>query len=312
MSQSKGKHIRLFLVDGVPNGIITAEVIMGWTGKVLSFPRGLLPQAQKRPECSKTGIYFLTGFDDEQRPLVYIGEAENVAERLTTHDKDEDKAFFEQVTMVISQDENLTKSHIRYLEKRLIERAKQNGTRLKNANEGYETTLPEAEQSDMEYLIEQLSLVLPLLGLDFLKPLPPPKTQVKLPQNADDAEVVNTAVTFELSYLNGQVSATAYEANGEFIVEQGAIIRNMRAPTYDVKVKVGERYLQRYAAQYQHTQPTGHTDECLLLQQPVAFKSPSGAAKFVCGASVNGNLLWKLKDTQQTYGEWRQKQLEQV
>lgn len=32
-----GRSIRLFLVDGTPNGLLTAE-IMNWTGHVLTSP----------------------------------------------------------------------------------------------------------------------------------------------------------------------------------------------------------------------------------------------------------------------------------
>ena len=34
---SQGRSLRLFLVDGTPNGLLTAE-IMNWTGHVLSGP----------------------------------------------------------------------------------------------------------------------------------------------------------------------------------------------------------------------------------------------------------------------------------
>ena len=34
-----GRTVRLYLVDGSPLGLIVAEII-GWTGKILTFPRG--------------------------------------------------------------------------------------------------------------------------------------------------------------------------------------------------------------------------------------------------------------------------------
>jgi hypothetical protein len=70
-----GRTLRLYLVDGHPAGLIVAE-ILNWTGKVLSFPRGLLPQVLKtRPEISKTGVYFLVGADPDNifRSIVYVG-----------------------------------------------------------------------------------------------------------------------------------------------------------------------------------------------------------------------------------------------
>jgi len=56
----KGRCIRMFLVDGSPSGIITAE-IMNWTGHVLAALRALLSDLLKRSEIMRMGIYFLTG-----------------------------------------------------------------------------------------------------------------------------------------------------------------------------------------------------------------------------------------------------------
>ena len=39
----KGKTIRIYLVDGVPTGILTAEII-NWTGKVIVAPRTKLAE----------------------------------------------------------------------------------------------------------------------------------------------------------------------------------------------------------------------------------------------------------------------------
>ncbi|MFC2991299.1 hypothetical protein [Halomonas tibetensis] len=75
---TQGRSIRLFLVDGTPNGLLTAE-IMNWTGHVLTGPRSKLSELVQRPECGRTGIYFLVGPDPENslRPLVYIGESDD-------------------------------------------------------------------------------------------------------------------------------------------------------------------------------------------------------------------------------------------
>ncbi len=44
-----GKTIRLYLVEGVPSGIITAE-IMNWTGKATVCPRSQLAELASRDE----------------------------------------------------------------------------------------------------------------------------------------------------------------------------------------------------------------------------------------------------------------------
>src|SRR5690349_2758961 len=119
---SSGRNVRIFLVDGTPTGLITAEII-NWTGHLLFVPRSRLAEALKRPEVDRTGVYFLVGDDaaDPTRHAVYIGEGDSVADRIKLHAKDETKDFWERVCFVTSKDPNITKSHVRYLENRLIE-----------------------------------------------------------------------------------------------------------------------------------------------------------------------------------------------
>jgi hypothetical protein len=120
-----GRTIRIYLVDGVPTEILTAE-IMNWTGKVIVSPRSQLDQLASRPEAKRTGVYLLIGPDPENtaRDLVYVGEGDNVLNRLLKHNKDEEKDFWSQTVLIISKDDNLTKSHVRFLESRLIDLAK--------------------------------------------------------------------------------------------------------------------------------------------------------------------------------------------
>jgi len=69
-----GRTLRLFLVDGTPSGLITAE-IMNWTGHILAGPRSMLAEILKRPEVARTGIYFLIGPDPKSSSTrIYVGE----------------------------------------------------------------------------------------------------------------------------------------------------------------------------------------------------------------------------------------------
>ena len=53
-----GKTIRIYLVDGSPTGILTAE-IMNWTGKVTVGPRArLADMAQPRMSKGLVSIYW--------------------------------------------------------------------------------------------------------------------------------------------------------------------------------------------------------------------------------------------------------------
>lgn len=81
-----GKHIELFLVDGTPGGLTTAEII-GWTGHVVRGERVHLGDFLKREESNRNGVYVLLG-DDDTAPTgtkAYIGRSENIAQRLRNH-----------------------------------------------------------------------------------------------------------------------------------------------------------------------------------------------------------------------------------
>ena len=80
-----GKSIELFLVNGTADSLITAE-LSNWNGKAIKIPRIEVPGCA-RDDTTQPGVYFLFCKDDDGSDLVYIGEAENVKERLMQHIK---------------------------------------------------------------------------------------------------------------------------------------------------------------------------------------------------------------------------------
>ena len=81
-----GKSIELFLVNGTAESLITAE-LSNWNGKAIKIPRNEI-QSCNRQDITGAGVYFLFCQEDDGTNLVYIGEAENVIERLRQHLRD--------------------------------------------------------------------------------------------------------------------------------------------------------------------------------------------------------------------------------
>src|SRR4051812_43564304 len=81
--QAFGRTIQLFLVDGIPGGIVIAS-IHGWTGSVLVGTQSTFGRLLARPEVDRTGLYILYGPDpqDALASRAYIGEADSVRERI--------------------------------------------------------------------------------------------------------------------------------------------------------------------------------------------------------------------------------------
>lgn len=302
---TQGRSIRLFLVDGTPNGLLTAE-IMNWTGRVLTGPRSKLSELVQRPECGRTGIYFLVGPDPENslRPLVYIGESDDVGTRLKQHNRPEEKGgkdFWEKVCLVTSKDQNLTKAHVKYLESLLIQSAGKIGRcRLINGTAHEYVNLPESDRADMAFFTKQVRTVLPVLGLDFLRDTAAPSAAKKA-----QAAPVEPAATFTLKAPKRRIEARAQEIDDEFYVLEGSFSRGEWAGVdggyqalfqqlcEDGVLVEAERGLRRFTTDY-------------------AFSSPSAAAAVVLGRSANGRKEWKVENSSLTYGEWQDQQVSEA
>lgn len=298
---TQGRSIRLFLVDGTPNGLLTAE-IMNWTGHVLTGPRSMLTELVQRPECGRTGIYFLIGPDPKNslRPLVYIGESDDVATRLKQHNRSEavsgsggGKDFWEKVCLVTSKDQNLTKAHVKYLESLLIQNASEVGRcTLVNGTAHEYINLPESDRADMAFFVEQIRTVLPVLGFDFLRARPTPANQ------DTQGEESPSSPRFIAEMPRYGIKAYGQELEGEFYVLADSLVRG--------KWTGGDSGYQRLYRQL--------CDDGVLVEAGnglrrfatvYAFSSPSAAAAIVTGRSANGREHWKVEGTGQTYAAWQ-------
>jgi hypothetical protein len=221
---SIGRSIRIFLVDGTPTGLRTAE-IPNWTGQLLVAPRHRIQEALARAEASKTGVYLLVG-EEAGRSIVYVGEGDCISDRVRSHARDTDKEFWERVCLITSKDVNLTKAHVRYLESRLVQIIKANNrAQVINGNEPAAKLLPEADIADMEFFLGQLQILLPTLGMDFLRPTVTPEPLFLAAGSRGESEAGNSGlpILLRLAHKNGEVDARAIENDGEIVVLKGSV-----------------------------------------------------------------------------------------
>ena len=285
-----GRTIRLFLVDGRPNGLIKAELI-NWSGVALGAPRAELARLLKRQETRKTGVYILLG-PDPDKPLgqkAYIGEADNVSDRLRRHEGAEDLDFFGQVAAIVSKDDNLTKAHARFLESRLISLTREAGSiALANGTAPQFSLLPEADIADMAYFEEQLKIVLPILGFDLFRP----STVSRSPEDAGAGPV------FE--FQPGEVMARGRETADGFVVLSGSTARRETTQSFPDGYRILRDQLVSEGKLIAVAQ-----DTVFRFTDDVAFSSPSTAASIVAGRSASGPLSWCIPGTGKTYNSWK-------
>lgn len=318
MNHTLGKSIKLFLVDGSSHGVLTLEV-MNWTGHILMGPRTKITEILQRPEMKKTGIYFLTGPDPDglERLAVYVGESDNVGHRLLQHNKDEGKVFWERACVITSKDQNLTKAHVRYLEARFISIIQTGGAaNLFNHTSPKNDGLPEADVSDMEYFISQVRLVLPVLGLDFLRDKPKitknilthlPLSTIELSDSVDSESVKQDSIenpTFEIVSPVNNLKASAKQLDGDFVVLAGSESKAAWASNSKHNYK---KLFETLIAEGKIRIDDGNAKG--VFQEDVAFASPSAAAACVFARAANGRKEWFVQGTKTNYHEWQNDQL---
>lgn len=295
-TEAFGRTIQLFLVDGTPNGLRKAT-IHGWTGLTFVATGTTFAALTARPELDRTGIYILSGPDAEAvgGTRAYIGSANSVRERI--RQSAQQREFWETAIAVTTSDDDLSKGHVEYLEARLIQMATEaNRVTLDNGTSpaGQRRRLPEADQANMEQFLANLKIILPVVGLDLLKPQPRAVTQASTPVEQRTV----SDVKFEIRHKSG-IYANAVEEDGEFIVLEGS-----RALTDQGYV------MQSYAALKQNLVSTGvlvpAQDGRLTFAKPYSFSSPSAAAAVVLDRNSNGRTEWKVKGSKQSYHDWQQ------
>jgi len=295
---SRGQSLELFFIDGTPEGMLTAE-IFNWTGHVLFTPRIRLVEALRRKEASHTGVYILLGYtEDSNLVRAYIGESEDVSERIRNHDAKLD--WWTQAVFITSAANSLNKAHVKYLESRLVEEAKRAGRmNLENSNTPPRPSLSEAATSNMEQFVEYVLSILPAIRVDgFLV-----KTRKASDDEKTGPQTAESPITkFSLTLANGEVSAIAYLKNGEFIVQPGSRGR----PKW-----IGVEH--NYQKLFDELIESGIYVEDGVFRKFVkafAFSSPSAAGAVLNGRATAGPIAWVLEsDKQKTYKQWEAEQL---
>lgn len=258
--------LKIFLAYGDPKRLRTAE-LSNWTGKAVAGPRNEFEKILAREESLSSGVYFLTGTDPAtNESAIYIGEAECIRDRLKNHLS---KDFWNNVTFFVTKDENLTKAHIKYIEGRLIEVARQAERSTVMNSQGSGARLPESDREDMEVFLYKMQQVLPVLGVEAF---------VQKTANADDSEP-NELLSCNIKGL----SASGYLTPNGIVVLKGsqAVLEERESAA-----KWPSVLSQRNSLIEDGTLIS--KDGALVFTKDVEFSSPSSAAATIHGGSANG------------------------
>lgn len=267
-----GKTIKIFLIDGDPNGRMSCE-LSNWSGKAYKIPRIKIKDCADRSDLTGTGVYLLFGKDDDGKDQVYIGEAESILKRLNQQLTSKD--FWNETIIFISKDENLNKAHIKYLENRLHDIAKAaNRYRIDNFVIPTQSSISESDRAEMEEFIEYIKMLVNTLGHKVFDK----KREFKPKQKQE---------TFYIRAARGA------DGQGEPTSDGFVVFKNSKAAATIVNSMTSS--LVTYRQKLIDEGVLIDKGEYLEFSDDFIFSSPSTAAVMVMGRNANGLTEWKNK-----------------
>ncbi|UWD33914.1 GIY-YIG nuclease family protein [Mesomycoplasma molare] len=262
-----GKTIELFLLNGNADSLITAE-LSNWNGKAIKIPRTEVESCE-REDIKGIGVYFLISQEEDGTNSVYIGEAENIKDRLIQHLRDfksgKEEYYWNTALLFLGRD--LNKALIRYLENRFVEIAKEcQRYKILTKNTFKNTIIKESHVASMEEFIDNVKILANTLGYKVLLPTPKPNEKT------------------EYLYCKGKDSnAKGFISQGGFTVVKNSII----ASTITESMKKHSYFNLRNSLLSEGIINNNQ------FERDYEFKSPSAASSVVLGKSSNGNTDWK-------------------
>lgn len=284
-----GKSIRIYLKDGIVTGVKFGEVV-NQTIQCISCPRLRVSELNLYPESKRPGVYFLFGQDEEtDEPKVYIGEAENVYDRLQNHVANKD--FWNEVIFFVSKDDNLTKSHVKYLESRLIQTALViKRYKIENFNQSQLSSLPLADRDAMEEFLTYIKLLIGVFGHKILEEvIRNEKKSIEttmIPDSIQESESNPISKPLELYLSMSGLKAKSMQTN------EGIVVLKDSEAAKDHTNSLGFAYRENRERLIQRKQLIFDSDK-YIFQENILFGSPSAAAACILGYATNGRVNWK-------------------
>lgn len=277
----KASLIRLFLVDGNPNGLRTVE-ISNMTIYTTIFPRTKLKDFLKRKESSKPGCYILLGtsFEDTEQIVTYVGEGESVDTRLRSHSQgDKQKDFWDQAIVFTSKDDYITKTQIQYLESELYSLIRDaRKAKLENTQTPSSPNLSEVDTAEMKHFLSAIRLIMASIGMDILEPK---RIEPKITQEEE-------AVIYE--FRNHDAHGRMKIDEDKYIVLRGSTAVTKERPSSSKGI------IQMRKTLIESGVLKKRSDKNLFeFTDDYVFSSPSYAASAISGGNENGRRQWKYK-----------------
>ena len=299
-----GKTLKIFVMGPDPKSLKTVELV-NWTGQAFIGGREHVGQIKSRPELAEPGVYMLLSDDSEDggTTKIYIGETDSFQERVVDHLAKKD--WWSRFIVFVSKDSNLTKAHVKYLEREIYKLAQLSiGTlKVENVNKPSGSTLPESDEHSMSEFLQNIIFVMETLGLGYFPSSGPvaesDRNETELNSPYEKREWSNPTnhegMDFYLALPDkidpsGKEKFRSYMTvrNGFYVLKSGSFIRKESRSSFS-----GHAYFNLWEQITKSDAVKVHSNPNLLVTvRDIEFKSPSGAGAIVQAGQTNGKKEW--------------------
>lgn len=261
--------LQFILEEENPNGIIECSVD-DWFGISYKVPRNKLKEASSLDYINNTGVYILFGDDENTaEKIAYIGEAEDIYNRLSQHNKNKD--FWNECIIFVSKDNSLNKAHIKYIEHELYEISKKaNRYIIKNESNPTKSSLSNADEIRAEKFVSKIKIIANIFGY---------KLFISLVDKNDEEDKILHLINNGIEYAKGLLTDEG------FVILKGSKVKE---GVFDSLSPSLNGFFNKERSS------TDLVDNVYINDH--LFSSPSMAAIAILGRNANGYTEWKNKD----------------
>jgi len=211
-----GKTIKIFLPNGNTDNVKIASIANS-TVQATLIPRNILDSINDYEEISSQGIYFLLDNDNN----VYVGEAENVRDRIIQHNKSKDWWVKVITINVISINSPLTKADIKFLELLTYNKIEEAGRYKLDQTIPAKATVSRDRKADLMHIYEDIKMLVSVLSYPLFNPQR---------QTADDTVDEEEKLVFYMNRNN--ISASGEYTSEGFLLYAGSQLKDISTKSF--------------------------------------------------------------------------------
>ncbi|MGK9039391.1 DUF4357 domain-containing protein [Rhizobium sp. SA279] len=292
-----GRVVKIFITGKDPRSLRTVE-LDNWTGVAIAGQPEFFKKALEAEVLARSCVYLLIKSSaEDDLPEIYVGESDDFSQRYTSG---KFPIEFDTFLIFTSKDDNLTRAHVKWLERELWLILKGNSGKVlvANANKPTSSNLPRADIATMRTYLSNLIYVLEAMGYDLFSA----EERTSAAASASTQELPETAEQVHLDLyattLPNRSDMRAYlqYVNAAYTLLAGSKINPVVTDSLPANVRKLRATLLNDGGLAKHE---GYFE----LTRDISFSKPSPASALVKGRSSTGYRDWLRKEDDKPLGD---------